>query len=464
MGSEGMKQPWKIGMFQCAGLMGAWKLPENTAIEFLDLNHWLTMARRCEDAGVDFLFFADDYGYPVVGDGIPATALRGGVQFPKADPTMILPALAAVTERLGLVTTLSTTVEKPPMVARKMATLDHITNGRIGWNIVTGAGQNASARLFGLPMTEHDLRYEIAADHVDLSLKLWEGCWDEGGLVIDREAGIFADPDKVREIEHHGPHFDAKGLLTVPPGPQRTPMLFQAGASVPGRDLAAKYAEAVFLAAEVPALTAQIADIRRRAEDYGRDPRSIKCLIAGTFVVAETEAAAHALRARQTGTRSLEDAAASYAFFTGLDLSVMDPDKPLDVEAALTQTGRTNVERFLGPDAPTVREILEEFQRNSVMGAPFIGDAGQVVDQAQAVIEATDADGFLVQPDHTGTFDSFIDLVMPELRARGLVATDLPAMTLRERLLGTGTPHLAPEHPGAAYRRDVASAKSPATA
>lgn len=450
-----MTAPWKIGMFQCAGLMGAWKLPENTATDFLDLGHWLTMARRCEEAGVDFFFFADDYGYPVVGDGIPATALRGGVQFPKADPTMILPALAAVTERLGLVTTLSTTVEKPPMVARKMATLDHMTNGRIGWNIVTGAGQNASARLFGLPMTEHDRRYEIAADHVDLTLKLWEGCWGEGGLVVDREAGVYADPDRVREIVHDGPHFSSRGILTVPPGPQRTPMLFQAGASAPGRDLAARYAEAVFLAAEVPALAAQIADIRRRAEEYGRDPRSIRCLIAGTFVVAGSDAEARALRDRSTGTRSLDDAAASYAFFTGLDLSAMDPDKPLDVDAALTQTGRTNVERFLGPDAPTVREILEEFQRNSVMGAPFIGDASQIVDQAQAVIEATDADGFLVQPDHTGTFDSFLDLVMPELRARGLVETGQHPMTLRERLSGSGSPHLAPEHPGAAYRRDL---------
>ncbi|WP_210481530.1 NtaA/DmoA family FMN-dependent monooxygenase [Naasia sp. SYSU D00948] len=450
-----MTASWKIGMFQCAGLMGAWKLPDNTSTEFLDLNHWLTMARRCEEAGVDFLFFADDYGYPVVGDAIPANAIRGGVQFPKGDPTAILPALAAVTEKLGLVTTLSTMVEKPPMVARKMATLDHITNGRIGWNIVTGAGQNASARLFGIPLTDHDVRYEIAADHVDLSLKLWEGCWDDDGLVVDREAGVYADPDKVREIEHHGPHFSAKGVLTVPPGPQRTPVLFQAGASAPGRDLAAKYAEAVFLAAEVPALAAQIADIRRRAEQYGRDPGSIKCLMAGTFIVAETEEEARAIRERQTATKSLEDAAAAYAFFTGLDLSAMDADKPMDPIVASTQTGRTNVERFLGPNAPTVREILEEFQRNNVMGAPFIGNAQQVVDQAEEAIAATGADGFLVQPDHTGTFDSFLDLVMPELRVRGLVETDLPTMTLRERLLDTGTPHLAPEHPGASFRRDA---------
>lgn len=447
-----MAEPWKIGMFQCASLMGGWKLPENTSPDFLDLDHWLTMARRLEAAGVDFIFFADDYGYPVVGDAIPAAAIRSGIQVPKADPTVILPAMAAVTERLGFVTTLSTTVEKPPMVARKMATLDHLTRGRIGWNVVTGAGQNASSRLFGLPLTEHDLRYAIAADHVELSLRLWEGCWDEGAVVVDRAAGVYADPAKVREIEYHGPHFSAKGILSVPPGPQRTPTLFQAGASEPGRDLAARYAEGVFLAAEAPALAAQIADIRRRAEAYGRDPQSIKCIVAGTFVVAETTAEAHALQARRQASVSLDDAAASYAFFTGLDLSVMDPDKPLDAAAAQTQTGRTNVERFLGPNAPTVRQILEEFQRNNVMGAPLIGDPATVVDRAEELLAMTGADGFAVQPDHTGGFDTFLDLVMPELRARGHVRTDDRVMTLRERLSGTDDPHLAHTHPGAAFR------------
>jgi len=447
-----MGAPWKIGMFTSMGLTGAWRLPENTSTDYLQLRHWVRLARNLEAAGADFLFFADDYGYPVVDDEIVPAALRTAAQFTKGDPMAVLPAIAAVTERLGLVTTLSTTVEQPPMVARKMATLDHLSGGRVGWNIVTGAGQNASARLFGIPLIEHDKRYEIAADHVDLSLKLWEGCWDEGGLVMDRETPRYADPDRVREIEHHGPHFDAKGILTLPPGPQRTPVLFQAGASAPGRDLAARYAEAVFLAAEPAAMAEQIADIRRRAEEYGRDPRAIKCLIAGTFYVAETEAAAHDIRARQRATRSLEEAAALYAFFTGLDLSRMDPDKPLDPSAALTQTGRTNVERFLGPDAPTVREILEEFQHNSVMGAPYVGTPVQVVDEAAAVIEQTDADGFLVQPDHTGTFESFTALVMPELRRRGLIAPE-PAepVTLRERLIGGG-PHLAADHPGAAYR------------
>jgi FMN-dependent oxidoreductase (nitrilotriacetate monooxygenase family) len=449
-----MAAPWKIGMFQSAMLMGSWRLPENTSPNFLSLAHWIEMAKRCEEAGVDFLFMADDYGYPVVNDAVPGAAIRNGVQTPKADPAMILPALAAVTERLGLVTTLSTSVEKPPMVARKMATLDHLTQGRIGWNIVTGAGQNASARLFGAPMIEHDKRYEIATDHVELTLKLWEGCWDDDAIVLDREGAVYADPEKVREIEHNGPYFQSKGMLNVPPGPQRTPMLFQAGASGPGRDLAAKYAEGVFLAAEIPAVAEQITDIRRRAAEFGRDPESIKCLMAGTFIVAPTSAEAHELRARQVATRTLDEAAASYSFYTGVDLSVMDPDKPID-PSTVTQTGRTNLERFLGPNAPTVREVLEEFQRNRVMGAPFIGSPSEVVDQAEAAVAATGADGFLVQPDPYGNFDSFIDLVMPELRARGLVVEPKAGDTLRGRLRGDGRARLAADHPGARIRAAV---------
>ncbi|MGC5247440.1 NtaA/DmoA family FMN-dependent monooxygenase [Gordonia sp. DT219] len=452
-----MATPWKIGMFQHVGPIGPWQLPENVSTGFTDLEHWTTMARKCEEGGADFLFFADDYGYPVLQDGIPPASLRGAVQFPKGDPSMFLAALAVVTRHLGLVVTLSTQVEKPPMVARKMATLDNMTNGRIGWNIVTGAGQNASARLFGLPLTEHDRRYEIADDHVDLCLKLWEGCWDEGATIGDPTTGVYADPDHVREISHDGPHFSSKGILTMPPGPQRAPVLFQAGASATGRDLAAKYAEAVFLAAEAPALKSQIEDIRRRAEGHGRDPDSIKCLIAGTFVVGQTHADAQRIRDRQIATRTLDDAAVAYSFFTGLDLSQMDPDMPLDPSAAQTQTGRTNVERFLGPDAPTVRQILEEFQRNNVMGTPFIGDSAQVADMSEEVMAFTGADGFLVQADHTGTFDSFFELVMPEFRARGLVAAPGEPTTLRQRLTGSSSPHLPTDHPGYAYRNHAAA-------
>jgi FMN-dependent oxidoreductase (nitrilotriacetate monooxygenase family) len=446
-------KPWTIGMFGGMILTGSWRMAGNSSPDFLDLDHWIRLARRCDEAGADFLFLADTYGYPLIDGQVPPEAAAAGMHLPTADCLSIMSALAAVTKNLGLVATVSTSVEKPPMVARKFATLDHLSRGRIGWNIVTGAGQNGTARLFGEALVPHDIRYKMADDHVDLSLKLWEGCWEDDAVLADRESGIYADPDKVHEIVHAGPYYSAAGLLSVPASPQRTPVLFQAGASSKGRDLAARYAEGVFLAAEPDLMAEQVADIRARAVSFGRSPDAIRFLLAGTFRVAPTEKEARERREQQVELVTLEQAAVNYAFFTGLDLRSMPLDEPL--QSTKTETGRTNVERFTGKGnapAPTVRQILEEFRRNSVMGQPFIGDPVQVVDQAVAMIERTRADGFLVQPDWSGTWDSFIDLVMPELHRRGLMKTGPVGPTLRERLFGEGRRHLPADHPGGGYR------------
>jgi alkanesulfonate monooxygenase SsuD/methylene tetrahydromethanopterin reductase-like flavin-dependent oxidoreductase (luciferase family) len=230
--------------------------------------------------------------------------------------------------------------------------------------------------------------------------------------------------------------------------------LFQAGASSSGRALAAKYAEAVFLAAESTALAAQIADIRRLAGENGRGPDAVKCLIAGTFRVADSRAIAEAQFESQLESVTLEHAATLYAYFTGVDLLSLDFDKPMPASAADTDNGRTNVERFLGENAPTVREILEEFRRNGVMGQPFMGTPEEIVDQAQAMIEETGADGFLVQPDPDGSHDLFFNRIMPEMRRRGMLA-DKPSspVTLRERLFGEGQRRLPDAHPGAQFRQ-----------
>jgi FMN-dependent oxidoreductase (nitrilotriacetate monooxygenase family) len=456
--SAAARKPIRLGMFQVMGPAGQWRLPANTSTDFLDLGHWVTMAKRLDQAGVDFLFLADDYAYPVVDEHVVPRAIERAVQFPKGDPVVLLSALALATERLGLVATVSTTIEKPQIVARRFATLDHLTGGRLGWNVVTGAGQNASALLFGEPLIPHDERYARAEEHVRLAMELWEGVWEDDALIEDRESGTYADSDKVHEIDTHGRWHGARGVLTVPPSPQRTPLLFQAGASTSGRGFAADYAEAVFLASEPAATAAQIASVRDLLEQNGRGRDAVVFLSAGTFVVAPTEEEALAKRAAQSSFWTLEDAAASYAFFTGLDLMSMDLDGPL--ATTRTETGRTNVERFSGENgapALTVRQILEEFQRNSVMGAPFVGDPVQVVDQAEAFLAETGADGFLVQPDPTGTFDDFLDLVLPEMRRRGMVAAPAVAgETLRERMFGH--PHLPDSHPGAAYRRSSVQA------
>src|SRR5205823_2482843 len=192
--------------------------------------------------------------------------------------------------------------------------------------VVTGAGQNASALLFDEPLIPHDERYARAEEHLRLAMELWEGCWEDDALVEDRGSGTYADASKVHEIDRHGRWYGARGVLTVPPSPQRTPLLFQAGASSSGRGFAADYAEAVFLASEPAATAAQIAAVRDLLEANGRGRDAVVFLSAGTFVVAPTEEEALAKRAAQAGFWTLEDAAAAYAFFTGLDLLSMDLD------------------------------------------------------------------------------------------------------------------------------------------
>jgi FMN-dependent oxidoreductase (nitrilotriacetate monooxygenase family) len=453
-----MTKKLTIGMFQTGGVRGTWRIPgREHERNFTDIDYWIDLARRCEAAGVDFLFLADSYGYPALDGAIVPTAIERNVQFSTVDSQMLISALAAATDRLGLVTTVSTTVEKPPVVTRQYRTLDHLSRGRIGWNIVTGSGQAGSALLFGEPLIPHDDRYARADDHVELSLKFWEGCWEDDALQRDSATGTWADPERVHEIVHDGPYFSAKGVLVTPPSPQVTPTLFQAGASTAGRALAAKYAEAVFLAAESSALAAQIADIRRLAEENGRGGDAVKCLIAGTFRVADSYEEAIAKHQDQIQGITLEHAATLYAYFTGVDLLSLDFDKPMPASAANSDSGRTNVERFLGPDAPTVREILEEFRANGVMGKPFLGTPEEVVDQAVAMIEETGADGFLVQPDPDGSHELFFSRVMPELRRRGLLKDELPGTTLREHLFGAGHVRLPDTHPGAKFRAAAAS-------
>ncbi|MGC5247439.1 NtaA/DmoA family FMN-dependent monooxygenase [Gordonia sp. DT219] len=448
-----MQKTLTIGMFQSGGVRGSWKIPgRESEPNFTDLDYWITLARKCEAAGVDFLFFADSYGYPTMDGAVIPGAITHNVNFTNIDPQVILSALAAHTEKLGLVTTVSTQVEQPAVVARQYRTLDHLSKGRVGWNIVTGSAQAGSALLFGEPLMAHDDRYRKADDHVELSLKFWEGCWEPDALQRSSTTQTWADPNKVHEIHHRGPFFASDGILPTPPGPQVTPTLFQAGASAPGRALAAKYAEAVFLAAESKALAEQIADIRGLAEENGRGRDAVKCLIAGTFRVADSYDAAAAQHRAQIEAISLDQAATHYAYYTGIDLMSLDLDRPIPESAAAGDNGRTNIERFLGPDAPTVRQILEEFRANGVMGKPFLGSPEEIVDQAQAMIEATDADGFLVQPEPDGNHDQFFARVLPEMRRRGLIKDELAGNTLREHFFGVGCTQLPDTHPGAAFR------------
>ncbi len=450
-----MGKPLIFGVFQFlrpGGIIAAtWRHPSDTSAHYLEIDHWTSLARRFEEAGLDFLFFADSYSYPVLDDGIIPEAVSHAIHFPEADPIVIVSAVAAATSTLGLVVTSSTTVEQPQAIARRYATLDVLTQGRIGWNIVTGAGQGASARLFGQSLIPHDRRYEMADDHVELTVKLWEGSWEDGALRVDKAAGVYADPARVHEISHDGPYFSARGTLTVPPSPQRTPLLFQAGTSRSGREFAAKWAEVVFMSGGDPTyIRENIRDIRRRSEELGREPGSVRFVIAASFLVGPTDEDARRKREEVLKLSTIEDAAVEYAHFTGLDLAAMDLDAPLG--GVSTEQGQSNVDRFTGVNdapVPTVREILEEYRRNGAAGTTFVGSPSTVADEVERFVAETEADGFLIQPLFTpDTYEDFIELLLPELRRRGLAADQPEGTTLREHIFGTGHRELPDDHPG----------------
>ncbi|NQX33501.1 NtaA/DmoA family FMN-dependent monooxygenase [Herbiconiux sp. VKM Ac-2851] len=452
-------QPLLLGIFQYIGPNGtvgsAWQHPDDTSAEFTKLSHWTALAKKFEEARLDFLFLADSYGFPALeGQLIPAS-VREGRGIPHGDPMPLVSALAAVTEKLGFILTTSTTVEPPAANARRFATLDHFTDGRIGWNIVTGSSGATAAALMGRELIRHDLRYDMADDYVDVSLTLWESSWEDDALVLDKAAGVYADPEKVHLVHHEGPYFRTDGILNLPPSPQRTPLLVQAGASGRGREFAGRNAEAVFVGGGEPAtVAANVTGIRESAVAAGRPADSVKILVGALFITAPTSEEAWAKHATMLAMSSDEGAAAIYAGNTGIDLLALDPDKP--IAQTETEMGQSNLERYLGKDgkpAPLVRDILENFRRTGINGSVFVGSPDEVADQIEEFVAATGVDGFLIQPHLTPeTYDDLIELLLPVLRERGLARDEYAGDTLRERFFPEGGPHLPPTHRGHAFR------------
>jgi FMN-dependent oxidoreductase (nitrilotriacetate monooxygenase family) len=449
-----------LGAFQTMnpnGTVGvSWRHPENTSLGYLTIDYWTRLAQQLEAGGFDFLFFADSYGYPTDGSGDTiAQGLIDATNIPLADPITLVSAVAAATSSLGIVVTSSTQVERAPAVARRYGTLDHLTRGRIGWNVVTGAAQAASAALFGEPMMPHDKRYAQAEDHVSICLKLWEGSWEDGALVADKASGVYADPTKVHQIEHDGTYLKAKGVYGVPPGPQRSPLILQAGTSGAGMDFAATYAEMVFIGGgDTEKIKQQIADIRARLEANGRGRDAIKFVVGAHFVVGTDAADAARKRADMLALATLEQAATTYTWLTGIDLTVFPQDEPLpDLH---TEMGQSALDRYLNPATgvrKTPRMILEEFRDNGINGTVFEGDASSVADDVEAFLAHVDAEGFLVQPHITpGTYDDFIGLLVPELRRRGLLGEPTAPATLRSRLFPGAGDHLPASHVGSSFR------------
>lgn len=434
---------------------GLWKHPQSKRhLHYKDLDYWIELAKLLERGKFDAIFFADVLGiYDVYRDS-KNPSIRDGVQVPLNDPAFVVPAMAAVTEHLSFAVTVSTTYEHPFGHARRFSTLDHLTKGRIAWNIVTSYLPNA-ARNFGLPdMIKHDERYKLADEFLDVSYKLWEGSWEDGAITADPLEKQLVDPEKVHEINHQGQYFKVEGPHLSEPSLQRTPVIYQAGTSERGKEFAAKHAECVFVGGATPEKTkASIEDIRRRAEKHGRNPESIKAFTFLNVVVADTTEEAEEKYEDLARYWSPEAAKAQYGGSSGYDLSQYKELESL-FEYKHTEHGQSRA-ASLTKDAPkklTVQEVLDRFEtpnRENIL----VGNPGEVADAIQFQFEQSGVDGFnlahLVTPE---SLENFVDLVIPELQKRGIFKNEYQQGTLREKLYEDNNGLLPDDHPGSRYR------------
>ena len=432
---------------------GLWRHPLDRSRDYKRLDYWIELAQILERGLFDGLFIADVLGVYDVFGGNARAALTHGAQVPVNDPLLLAPAMAAATRNLGFGVTANLSFEPPYTFARRMSTLDHLTQGRIGWNIVTGYLDSAARGAGRDKQTAHDDRYDIAEEYMEVVYKLWEGSWADDAVKADAERGVFTDPDRVRKVVHHGEHFRVDALHLSEPSPQRTPVLYQAGTSPAGRAFAGRHAECVFISGpSTKALAPRVAAIRENAEKAGRDPRSLRIFAMATTILGETDAAAEAKLADYRRYADPEGALTLMSGWTGVDFSKFSPDQI--VQHVESEAGRTAMENITRADPSrtwTVRQVAEHVSLGGI-GPVFVGSPAKVADQLEAWVEATDIDGFnlafAVRPE---TFADVSDLLVPELQRRGRYKRAYATGTLREKLFG-GSPRLQKPHPGAGYR------------
>ena len=433
----------------CAGHIqhGMWTHPRDRSADYTSLDHWVSLARLLERGLFDGLFLADILGVYDVFEGRAAPSLRAGVQIPLIDPMALVPAMAHATTHLGFGVTCNLAYEPPFLFARRMATLDHLTQGRIGWNIVTGYLDSAARAMGFEAQMAHDDRYDLAEEYMSVVYALWEGGWRDDAVIRDRQGRIYTDPSRVRAVRHEGKQFRLDAMPLWEPSPQRTPVLYQAGASDRGRIFAARHAECVFLNGGNIRNTARIvADLRARA-----GARPLKIFPIATVVTGRTEAEARDLLEEYRRHASVEGALAHAAASLGIDFARFGPDEPVDGRGS--QAIQSNIEAIgaaLGPGW-TKTMLVDQF----VLGArqpPIVGSASQVADSLQRWVVEADVDGFnlsrTVMPE---CLETFIDLVVPELQSRGVYKTEYTPGTYRHRLFGAGD-RLTAGHPAAAAR------------
>jgi FMN-dependent oxidoreductase (nitrilotriacetate monooxygenase family) len=441
---------------------GTWRHPSSQAWNYNDLDYWTNMAKELERGHFDCLFIADVVGVYDVYRGSAEMALKDAAQVPVNDPFGAISAMAAVTSNVCFGITAAVTFEQPYILARRLSTLDHLTKGRVAWNVVSSYLNSAALNIGLEGQMAHDERYDMADEYMDVVYKLWEGSWEDNAVHRDKKTGIFTDASKVHPIRHDGKYFKVPGFHLCEPSPQRTPVIFQAGASGRGRQFASKHAEGMFI------LTTSIAqarettnDIRAQAEKQGRSRDSIKIFTLLTVITGDTDAAAERKYQEYLSYSSSEGMLALYGGWTGIDFAQYDPEEPL--QALDNDSLRTTLESLLSGDDGrtwTVRDVIKDRSIGG-LGPVLVGGPQKVADMLERWVDEGGIDGFnLAYAVTPGTVTDFIDYIVPELQRRGRAQTSYASGNFRQKLIGTADGRVEPTHPAAAFHGAYAGQES----
>ena len=433
---------------------GLWAHPDDQMHQYTDLHTWVELAKLLERGKFDALFLADVVGVYDVYHGNRNAAVTQAAQIPVNDPVMLVPAMAHATEHLGFAFTSSVLQNYPFAFARTISTLDHLTKGRVAWNIVASYLESGGRSFGHTGLPSHDERYDMADEYLEVCYKLWEASWEDDAVLLDRRHGRYADPAKVHDIHHEGKYFSSHGCHLSEPSPQRTPVLYQAGASPRGRQFAAQHAECVFVSGPRPQVVGQyIHDTRAQARQWGRNPEDVLFFMYAKVITGGTEAEARKKYNDFLEQVNYEGALALLSGWGGIDFGQFAPDQPL--EYVETNAVRTLMQGFAQAEAGhkwTVRD-LARFVGIGGGGPVFVGAPEQIVETFQEWMQVG-VDGFNIAYAITpGSYVDFIEGVVPVLQKRGLMQEDYAEGTLREKLFGKGQARLLDRHPASRYRR-----------
>jgi FMN-dependent oxidoreductase (nitrilotriacetate monooxygenase family) len=415
-----------------------WRSPRTEPDKVHTLEHWTKVAQVAEAGKLDAVFIAD---------ALNLSGSIGSDASERPDPLVVLSALATVTSRIGLVGTSSTTYNAPFSVARQFATLDHMSGGRAGWNIVTTAIATAAGNFGGAELPAHADRYERGEEFVEVVTRLWDA-WRDDAVVLDRKAGVYADLERIRQIDHEGKHFTVRGPLTIPRSPQGRPLLVQAGSSPTGMNLAARFADMVFTTQfDIEDSRAFVARMRELAAAKGRDPLAVAVMPGITPIIGRTRKEAQDL-ARELGDLVRPEATLAFMqqMFGGVDFTVYDLDAPFpDVRGLLPPNASVSRPALFMAMAEeeglTLRQVAQRIGL-STGHRSLVGTPDEIADDLVRWFEAGAADGFNLMPaDLPKGLEEFVEEVVPRLQDRGVFRKEYTGNTLREHL---GAPAPAP--------------------